>query len=227
MALRCRLRNMSDTTLIDFVDRALSQGASRDDTEKALLDAGWSKDQVNDALASFSDVAFSVPVPRPKAKLSARDAFLYLVMFAMLYISAYHLGSLLFQFINLGFPDPLLHQVPGFDPVERAKDTIRFATSSLIVAFPVFLFTAHRIAAGVREDPTRRSSGVRKWLTYLTLFVAACIVVGDLIALLYNLLSGELSVRVTLKVLTVGLIAGGILAYYLWTMRVDDKALEQ
>lgn len=218
---------MPDTTLIAFVDRALSSGASRADTEQALLEAGWSKDQVNDALGSFSEVEFSVPVPRPKARLSARDAFLYLVMFAMLYISAYHLGNLLFQVINLAVPDPLLSQTAGFDPIERARDSIRFATSSLIVAFPVFLFTAHRIATGIKRDPTRRNSGVRKWLTYLTLFIAACIVVGDLIALLYNLLSGELSVRITLKVLTVGLIAGGILAYYLWAMRDDDQALER
>jgi hypothetical protein len=217
---------MADTTLLQFVDKALSSGASRADTELALLEAGWPKDQVNDALGSFSEVEFGVPVPRPKARLSARDAFLYLVMFAMLYVSAYHLGNLLFQVINLGFPDPLLNHGPGADPVERAKDAIRFATSSLIVAFPVFLFTAHRISTGVKVDPTRRNSGVRKWLTYLTLFIAACIIVGDLIALLYNLLSGELSVRITLKVLTVGLIAGSILAYYLWAMRVDDKALE-
>ena len=50
---------------------------------------------------------------------------------------------------------------------------------------------------------------------------------GDLIALLYSLLSGELSMRVTLKVLAVGLIAGGIFAYYLWAMRADDEALAQ
>ena len=219
---------MSDHTLIDFVDKALSAGASRDETERALLEAGWSKDQVNDALRSYSEVEFPVPVPRPKARLSARDAFLYLVMFAMLYISAFHLGNLLFQVINLNFPDPLL-QARGFgmDPAEMARDAIRFATSSLIVAFPVFLFTAHRIAKDVNEDPTRRSSGVRKWLTYLTLFIAACIVVGDLISLLYNLLAGELTMRVTLKVITVGVIAGAILTYYLWVMRVDDQALAQ
>ena len=216
---------MSDTGLTEFVEKALARGASRDDTERALLDAGWSKDQVDDALGSFSTVEFVVPVPRPKARLSARDAFLYLVMFAMLYISAYHLGNLLFQVINLGFPDPLVHQSSGFDPVERARDAIRFATASLIVAFPVFLFTARRIAQSVTKDPTHRNSGVRKWLTYLTLFIAACVVVGDLIALLYNLLSGELSTRISLKVLTVGLIAGGILAYYLWAMRADDEAL--
>jgi hypothetical protein len=219
---------MSDTTLIDFVDKALSAGASREDTERALLEAGWARDQVNDALRSYSEVEFPVPVPRPKARLSARDAFLYLVMFAMLYVSAFHLGNLLFQVINLNFPDPLFQgRGMGIDPSDMARDAIRFATSSLIVAFPVFLFTAHRIAKGINEDPTRRSSGVRKWLTYLTLFIAACIVVGDLISLLYNLLAGELTMRVTLKAITVGLIAGAILAYYLWAMRVDDQALER
>jgi len=215
---------MSDTTLIDFVDKALSAGASRAETEQALLDAGWSKDQVNDALASFSEVRFAVPVPRPRARLSARDAFLYLLMFAMLYISAFNLGNLLFQVVDLNFPDPLVRGA-GFDPVEMAIDRIRRATASLIVAFPVFLFTAFQVAKGIRQDPARRASGVRKWLTYLTLFIAACIIVGDLIILLYSLLAGELTIRVTLKVIIVGLIAGGILVYYLWAMRADDKAL--
>jgi hypothetical protein len=219
---------MSDNTLTEFVEKALASGATRAETERVLLEAGWAKDQVNDALGSYSEVEFSVPVPRPKARLSARDAFLYLVMFVMLYISAYHLGNLLFQVINLAFPDELSRGYGmGFDPTEMAKDTMRFATASLIVAFPVFLFTARRIAKDVSEDPTRRSSGVRKWLTYLTLFVAACIIVGDLIALLYNLLAGELTIRITLKVLTVGLIASAIFAYYLWAMRMDDKALSK
>jgi len=219
---------MSDTALTDFVNKALSAGASREETRRVLLEAGWAKDQVNDALGSFSEVDFVMPVPRPRARLSARDAFLYLVMFAMLYISAFHLGNLLFQVININFPDALLQsQGSGFDPSAMARDAIRFATASLIVAFPVFLFTAHRIDKGINEDPTRRSSGVRKWLTYITLFIASCIIVGDLISLLYNFLSGELSVRVALKVVTVGLIAGGILVYYLRVMRGDDEALEQ
>lgn len=217
---------MSDSTLVDFVDKALSSGASRDDTERVLLEAGWSRDQVNDALGSFSDVPFRVPVPMPRARASARDAFLYLVMFAMLYISAFNLGNLLFQVINLNFPDALF-QGGGPDPFGMVMDLIRHATASLIVAFPLFLFTAHRIARDVNEDPTRRGSAVRKWLTYLTLFVATCIIVGDLITLLYSLLAGELTVRVTLKVLTVGAISSGILVYYLWTMRADDKALAQ
>lgn len=212
---------MAEKSLADFVDSSLRAGASRAETERVLLEAGWAKEQVAEALSSFADVDFPVPVPRPKAQASARDAFLYLVMFGMLYISAFNFGGLLFQFINLAFPDPL---VPSRTFV---GETIRWSTASLLVAFPVFLFVASRIERGIRRDPTRRASGVRKWLTYLTLFVAACIIVGDLIVLLYGLLSGELTVRVVLKALTVGLIAGGIFGYYLWSMRVDDAVLAQ
>ena len=38
-----------------------------------------------------------VPVPRPRPYLSPREAFLYLLMFATLYLSAWHLGSLVFD----------------------------------------------------------------------------------------------------------------------------------
>lgn len=214
---------MADSPLSTFVQEALCAGASRADTERALRQAGWSPDQVRDALAAYAEIDFPVPVPRPRPQLSARDAFMYLVLFAMLYISAYHLGNLVFQFINLGFPDPL-------DPAGREEFVgrrIRFATSALLVAFPVFLFVASRIARRVAKDPAQRMSAVRKWLTYLTLFIAACIIVGDLIVLLNSMLSGELTVRFVLKALTVGAIAASVFAYYLWSMRIDDEALKQ
>ncbi len=213
---------MTDATLLSFVEESLRSGASKADTERVLIEAGWSRDQVTSALGAFSSVDFPVPVPRPKSQLSARDAFMYLVMFGMLYVTAYNFGNLLFQFINLAFPDPLIDQYG--DSVGRQ---IRWATSSLLVAFPVFLFVASRISKSITDDPTQRTSGVRKWLTYLTLSVAACIIVGDLIYLLNSLLSGDLTVRFVLKSLTVGLIAGTIFGYYLWSMRADDEALNQ
>jgi hypothetical protein len=211
---------MADPTL-RFVEDALRSGSSRDDIRRALTAAGWSKDHVAKALSAYSDVDFPVPVPRPKAPLSARDTFLYLVMFAMLYLSAYNLATLLSQFINLAFPDAVL------DQYQRPLDRIRWSTSSLLVAFPVFLFISWWISKDLKRDPTQRASAVRKWLTYLTLAIAACIVVVDLIYLLNSMLSGELTARFALKALTIGLIAGAVFAYYLWSMRVDDRELSR
>ena len=92
-----------------------------------------------------------------------------------------------------------------------------------MVAFPIFLLVARSLARAAGRDPERRGSKVRKWLTYLTLFVASAVVTGDLITLLYNVLGGEITTRFLLKTLTVAVIAGGIFGYYLWDLRGEEQ----
>jgi hypothetical protein len=214
---------MADTKLVVFVESALRAGQPRDAVRQALEQAGWSNDQVTDALAHYADVAFAVPVPRPRAQLSARDAFWYLLMFGTLYWSAFYLGDLLFGFINLAFPDDVANIYnDGTEYVERG---IRWATAAVIVSFPVFMFASLRIGKEVAADPTRRNSAMRKWLTYITLLVAAGAIVGDGITLIFNVLSGELTLRFVLKVLVVAAIAVTVFGYYTWSMRGDDEAL--
>ena len=81
------------------------------------------------------------------------------------------------------------------------------------------------IAKQIHREPAQRLSAIRKWLTYLTLTIASCIIVGDLIYLLNSFLSGELTMRFVLKVLIVGSISGAIFFYYLSETRNDDKVL--
>jgi hypothetical protein len=71
--------------------------------EQVLLRAGWPAEQVRRALNSFSDVEFAIPVPKPVPSVSARDAFMYVVMFATLILSGYNLADLLFELINQPF----------------------------------------------------------------------------------------------------------------------------
>jgi membrane protein YqaA with SNARE-associated domain len=47
--------------------------------------------------------------------------------------------------------------------------------------------------------------------------------IGDVITLIYNFLGGELSARFVLKILTVAVIAGGVVAYYLADIRGEDR----
>ena len=215
---------MAQAQLVVFVESALRAGQPRDAVRAALEQAGWSKDQVADALAHYADVAFAVPVPRPRAQVSARDAFWYLLMFGALYTSAYYLGDLLFGFINLAYPDEVNSSYYG-NRIEYVESGIRWATAAVIVAFPLFLFAALRIGKEVAADPTRRNSAMRKWLTYITLLVAASAIVGDGITLVYNLLGGELTVRFILKVVVAAVIASAVFGYYTWSMRRDDEAL--
>lgn len=92
--------------LSGFLKEGLERGLSRKKLEEVLLETGWPPDQVRGGLSAFADVTFPVPVPRPKPYLSAREAFIYLILFTTLYISAFSLGSLLFELINRAFPTP-------------------------------------------------------------------------------------------------------------------------
>ena len=197
--------------LTGFLKEGLDRDLPRDQLEEVLLQAGWPPDQVRDALGRFADVKFPIPVPRPKPYLAAREAFLYLVLFSTLYVSAFNLGNLVFQFINRAFPDPALD--PAF-VLEASRQAIRWSISLLVVAFPVFAIVSWTNERAVRRDPNRRLSKVRRWLTYVTLFVAASILIGDVTSIVYNLLGGELTTRFMLKVLTVGAIAGSVFGYF-------------
>ncbi len=206
--------------LRDFVREALGRGAGKGDVENALVRSGWSARQTRAALAEFAEIDFPIPVPRPRPYLSARDAFLYLVLFSTLYISAFNLGNLIFEYINRWFPDPAFNN-PMRDQYLLAS--IRWSLASLIVAVPVFLFVSFRTHRAVEADAAKRGSRVRRWLTYLTLTVASSILIGDFIALVYNVLSGELSERFVLKAATVAVIAGSVFFYYLWDLKADES----
>lgn len=208
----------SDDELLHFVRDALARGQPRQRIEGVLLQAGWGKEQVRDALAAYAEVDFPVPVPRPKPYVSAKEAFLYLMLFSTLYVSAYNLGRLLFSFIDRALPDPAR---AGF-MLEYTSHAMRWSIASLVIAFPVFLYLSWLLGRAIRREPMKRASRLRKWLTYLTLFMAASILVGDLITLLYSFLGGELGLRFLLKVLTVGAIAGTVFTYYLLDIRSDD-----
>lgn len=203
--------------LSDFVKSALIRNVPRPQIETVLRSAGWTGDQIRSALASFADVEFPIPVPRARPSLDARDAFVYLVLFSTLYVSAYHLGSLLFDIINTAFPDA----VDG-DEHSYRRMSMRWSIASLIVAFPVFVYMSWLVGRDLTADPNKRHSKVRRWLTYLTLFVAASVLIGDLISLVYNLLGGEMTTRFLLKVLVVAFIAGTIFYYYLSDLRRDE-----
>lgn len=199
-----------------FVQESLSRKIPRNDIRKALHEANWQDDEIETALGAYAEVDFPVPVPRRRPYLSAREAFIYLLLFVCLYLSAYNFGSLLFNFINRWLPD--LQNYGNTD-----VNGVRMSVASLIVAFPLYLWLTSIMLKAIRKDSEKKSSKIRKWLTYITLFVAAGVIIADLITLLFNLLGGELTLRFMLKVLTVLLIAGLIFGYYLWDLRKEEK----
>ena len=92
----------------------------------------------------------------------------------------------------------------------------------MLVAFPLFLFMDHLTTAEAHRNPGQRISPIRRWLTYLTLFVAATALVSDLITLTLTFLEGEITLRFFLKVIVVAVLAGSAFTHYLLQLRRDE-----
>ena len=199
-----------EPNLSGFIEAALAKGAS-DQFVAALLKAnGWSDKEVYAAFAQHYEQQTGHAVPaRRQATESARDAFLYLLSFAMLAAWSLALGSLAFKLIELRIPDPVL----GYEYSVELSASLEIAC--LLVAFPVYVFVNRIINRGIAAEPANRHSSVRKWLTYLSLVIAASVLAGDAIAVLAYFLQGEFTSRFLLKAAVVLAIAGGIFAYYL------------
>src|SRR3989344_653779 len=152
------------------------------------------------------------------AKVGPRDVFLQLLAVVALYASAISFGALLFQFTNLALPDPLT------DMYERSRDPIRWAVSALVVVFPVYAGVMFFLRKDETAHPEKRELKIRKWLLYFTLFAAAVVIFGDIIALVYNFLRGELTARFLLKIASIFFIAATIFGYYLWNLKMEVMA---
>lgn len=202
---------MADANLVDFVKAALERGQSRASIKDVLKKAGWPDDQIDSAIAAFADVDFAVPVPRPRSYGSAREAFLYIVYFSLLGMIAGNTGGLAFAFIDHQLADKLA-TYGSYNSF--ATTGMRWSVASLLVGFPIFLFLGWRLAAKKRKDPERRRSRVHAWLTYITLIFAAGALIGDLVAVVFQYLNGELGTRFLAKAGVVGVISAAILWNY-------------
>lgn len=151
-----------------------------------------------------------------KVKMSPKDFFLHISIIVTLYASATALLVLLFQLINSFLADLLY---PSYD---LYSGTIRFAIASLIIVFPLFIFLNWLSRKSYEKEPAKRELGIRKFLVYLTLFISGAFIAGDLIAVLYTFLGGEITMRFVLKVLSVLVVMALAFGYYLYDLRRDS-----
>lgn len=153
-----------------------------------------------------------------------RDVFLYLLSIVTLVAIAISFGILVFQYINVYFPDLINDYY--FSPASY-YGSIRQALATLIVIFPVYVWVSRFLKKDIQENPEKRDLKIRKWLLYLTVFVAALVVIGDLVALINTFLEGELTTRFILKVLTIFFIAGSVFSHYYFELRELKSKLKK
>ena len=147
-------------------------------------------------------------------KNTPRDVFLHLLAMVTLYWSAITFVTLLWQFVDYFFPDNLNYFYPSI-----STDVIRFSISSLVIVFPVFILVSWYLNKIYAKEAQVRESKIRKWLIYLTLFITALFIIGDLISVINTFLSGGTTTSFILKALSILFVSAIIFGYYLEDVR--------
>lgn len=130
--------------------------------------------------------------------------------FTTFYVVVTSILVLYFTFLDWLFPDPAWG-VADFDGV---MEGVRYAIAAVIVAFPLFVLLSTILERIVSRSPETAKPPIARWLTYLTIFLAAAVMLGDVITLLFYFLDGSITTRFVLKVVTLFVIAEVILSYY-------------
>lgn len=200
-----------------FVATAKARGVPDAALVPLLKQNGWSERRVYRSLSGWYAQDLGVPPPsRSGAADSARDGFYYLLTFITLGFWTVALGQIFYVLIARAFPDR------AFNPYEGALlPEVAWQIATVLITFPVFAFVSRLIATELRRRPDAADSGVRSWLTYVALVIAAVIVIGDGIWFLGAFLRGELTVRFVLDSLVLAVLGGGVFAYYLATLRPE------
>jgi hypothetical protein len=148
-------------------------------------------------------------------KASAKDFFLHLGAIVGLYTVTISFINLLFKVINKAFPE-----VGSNIYSWGGGSEISLPVATIIVFFPIFIVLSRMVHKIYIENPVKKDLAVRKWLTYITLFVAGITLAGDLVTVLYKFLDGQdLNAAFLLKALTVLLVTGIIFWFYIQDIR--------
>ncbi len=137
----------------------------------------------------------------------AKVFFLQLGIIVALYTAIVSFITFGFNVINYIFPD---RQAYAYDPYSTS---LRFSISILIVVFPVLIYLSRLMWKMLRENVSGRDLLIRKWLSYLTLFLTGAAIIVDLIALVNTFLNGEINDRFISKVTLVLIVAFGVFWY--------------
>ncbi len=201
--------------LTAFIAAAKASGIADSFIVALLRKNGWSEQRVYKAFSTYYTAHIGVAIPAKSGQgENARDAFFYLLNFVTLGFWTTALGSIFYTYIAHVIPD-----ATGIgNGYPSLRDQIAWQLATVLVTFPIFAFVHRLIAQQLAQRTDGYDSGVRKWLTYIALVIAALVVVLDAIWFLDSLFRGQLTLRFILDSLVLLVLGGGVFAYYLATI---------
>lgn len=141
-------------------------------------------------------------------------AFYYLLSLASLIFVAVSLAIITFKIIDESVFDALNYYNFGSN-----QSALRFGISALLISSPIFFLCLNFINKGLKKGEIEKDSALRNWLTHFILAVSAVVILGSLVGIINDFLSGEMTLKSVLQLLTVIIISALVFSYYLYDIR--------
>lgn len=152
-------------------------------------------------------------------KNSARFAFFYMLSLVALVFMSVSTGMIIFQVINKYIKDFIEQYGIRYSP-----DQLKFAISALVISAPIYYLTTRQIFKNLFSGELDKNCGVRRWLTYFILLITSIVMIGWMIAVINNFLSGEFTLKFILKAITALGISIIIFTFYLHDIKREEVA---
>ena len=211
--------------ITSYITKARDKKLTDKQIEENLVSAGWSQEQVATALSKEADLP--VPPPPPNvAHVGMWTGFLYILFFISLYVLATAIAGMLNIWVDKAIPtviDTNSSNVDfffGFD----TPSIIRGYLAAIIVSFPLFVVLALVLKKQLVKQPGVKNLRSRKLLIYITLITTFLILLGNVIATCYELISGTVTGNGLGHLGVTLLITGAIFAYFIGEVKNDRKS---
>ncbi len=144
-------------------------------------------------------------------------AFYYLLSLVSLIFMSIFLAVIVFHIIDKSIYDTL-SEINSY----TNQSLLRFAISALLISSPVFFICANIINKGLKKGDLEKDAPLRNWLTYFILAVSAVVILGSIVGVINDFLSGEMTLKSVFQLLTVILIASLVFSFYLYDIKREQ-----
>lgn len=141
---------------------------------------------------------------------SAKNFALQIGALICLFTSLWAMVSICFGLSNIFFPNDVEYSWE----LANSQNTVRYGIALLVVFFPTFLLLTRKVNQMRRADPDSYHN-LTRWIVYLALVVGGIVLLGNLVAVIFEFLNGELTNRFALRSGSLLAIVGVAFVYYL------------
>lgn len=141
-------------------------------------------------------------------------AFYYILSLVALIFVSVSSALIIFQIIDKSVFDALAYYGSYSN-----QSALRFGISALLISAPIFFLCVNLINKGLKNGEIDKESPLRNWLTYFILAVSAVVILGSLVGIINAFLSGEMTLKSILQIITVIIIASLVFSFYLYDIR--------